>query len=111
MVPQPGRHRYPRLYHGPTHRPGCWKAGSGACYRPDRLSDRAGIRLSGGVSKAMSELPVDLTDFSGARVLVVGDVMLDRFVYGGVQRISPEAPIPVMQAERAIVMPGGAGNV
>lgn len=59
----------------------------------------------------MSELPADLTDFSGARVLVVGDVMLDRFVYGGVQRISPEAPIPVMQAERAIVMPGGAGNV
>ncbi len=59
----------------------------------------------------MSEIPADLADFSGARVLVIGDVMLDRFVYGGVQRISPEAPIPVMQAERAIVMPGGAGNV
>lgn len=59
----------------------------------------------------MSEMPADLADFSGARVLVVGDVMLDRFVYGGVQRISPEAPIPIMQAERSIVMPGGAGNV
>lgn len=59
----------------------------------------------------MSDLPADLADFSAARVLVVGDVMLDRFVYGGVERISPEAPIPVMQAEREIAMPGGAGNV
>lgn len=59
----------------------------------------------------MSDFPADPADFTGARVLVVGDVMLDRFVYGGVERISPEAPIPVMQAEREIVMPGGAGNV
>jgi D-beta-D-heptose 7-phosphate kinase/D-beta-D-heptose 1-phosphate adenosyltransferase len=59
----------------------------------------------------MSDLPADLADFSAARVLVVGDVMLDRFVYGGVDRISPEAPIPVMQVEREIAMPGGAGNV
>lgn len=59
----------------------------------------------------MSDLPADLADFSAARVLVVGDVMLDRFVYGGVERISPEAPIPVMQVEREIAMPGGAGNV
>ncbi|MFN3402303.1 MAG: bifunctional D-glycero-beta-D-manno-heptose-7-phosphate kinase/D-glycero-beta-D-manno-heptose 1-phosphate adenylyltransferase HldE, partial [Ferrovibrio sp.] len=53
----------------------------------------------------------DAADFTAARVLVVGDVMLDRFVYGGVDRISPEAPIPVMRIEREIVMPGGAGNV
>lgn len=59
----------------------------------------------------MSDLSADLADFSAARVLVVGDVMLDRFVYGGVERISPEAPIPVMQAERELAMPGGAGNV
>ncbi|HEX6959195.1 MAG TPA: bifunctional D-glycero-beta-D-manno-heptose-7-phosphate kinase/D-glycero-beta-D-manno-heptose 1-phosphate adenylyltransferase HldE [Ferrovibrio sp.] len=59
----------------------------------------------------MSDLTPDLADFTGARVLIVGDVMLDRFVYGDVARISPEAPIPVMQAERDIVMPGGAGNV
>src|SRR3546814_14690894 len=37
--------------------------------------------------------------------------MLDRFVDGDVQRISPEAPIPVMRAERELAMPGGAGNV
>ncbi|MCW0235381.1 MAG: bifunctional D-glycero-beta-D-manno-heptose-7-phosphate kinase/D-glycero-beta-D-manno-heptose 1-phosphate adenylyltransferase HldE [Ferrovibrio sp.] len=59
----------------------------------------------------MSDFAADPADFAAARVLVVGDVMLDRFVYGGVERISPEAPIPVMQIEREIVMPGGAGNV
>ena len=47
----------------------------------------------------------------GARVLCVGDVMLDRFVYGHVERISPEAPIPVLSIEREISMLGGAGNV
>jgi D-beta-D-heptose 7-phosphate kinase/D-beta-D-heptose 1-phosphate adenosyltransferase len=48
---------------------------------------------------------------SGARVLCVGDVMLDRFVYGHVDRISPEAPIPVLSVERETAMLGGAGNV
>jgi len=47
----------------------------------------------------------------GARVVVVGDVMLDRFVHGTVERISPEAPIPVMHVEREDQMLGGAGNV
>lgn len=48
---------------------------------------------------------------NGASVLVVGDVMLDRYVYGGVDRISPEAPIPVLRIERESAMLGGAGNV
>ncbi len=46
-----------------------------------------------------------------ARVLVVGDVMLDRFVTGAVERISPEAPIPVLRVTGETDMPGGAGNV
>jgi len=46
-----------------------------------------------------------------ASVLVVGDAMLDRYVYGTVQRISPEAPIPIVTEEREVAMPGGAGNV
>ncbi len=46
-----------------------------------------------------------------ARVLCVGDVMLDRFVYGHVERISPEAPIPVLRIDREQAMLGGAGNV
>lgn len=49
--------------------------------------------------------------FRGKRILVLGDVMLDRFVYGRVQRISPEAPIPVLTVEREACAPGGAGNV
>jgi D-beta-D-heptose 7-phosphate kinase/D-beta-D-heptose 1-phosphate adenosyltransferase len=52
-----------------------------------------------------------LEKFRAARVVVIGDVMLDRFVYGTVERISPEAPIPVMNVERLMDMPGGAANV
>ncbi|PZW50419.1 D-alpha,beta-D-heptose 7-phosphate 1-kinase /D-beta-D-heptose 1-phosphate adenylyltransferase [Humitalea rosea] len=44
-------------------------------------------------------------------VLVVGDAMLDRYVYGRVTRISPEAPVPILTVERELAMPGGAGNV
>ncbi|HRE60445.1 MAG TPA: D-glycero-beta-D-manno-heptose-7-phosphate kinase [Micropepsaceae bacterium] len=49
--------------------------------------------------------------FAGLNVLVIGDIMLDRFVYGRVERISPEAPIPVIAVERESAMLGGAGNV
>jgi D-beta-D-heptose 7-phosphate kinase/D-beta-D-heptose 1-phosphate adenosyltransferase len=48
---------------------------------------------------------------AGGAVLAVGDIMLDRFVTGRVERISPEAPIPVLAVERETVMPGGVGNV
>lgn len=44
-------------------------------------------------------------------VLVVGDAMLDRYVYGRVSRVSPEAPVPVMAIERETALPGGAANV
>ena len=46
-----------------------------------------------------------------ARVLVIGDVMLDHFLWGRVSRISPEAPVPVVEFERESFMPGGAANV
>src|ERR1700691_5422713 len=45
------------------------------------------------------------------RVLVVGDVILDQFIWGSVARISPEAPVPVVDFERESFMPGGASNV
>ena len=48
---------------------------------------------------------------SRTRILVVGDVMLDEFIWGSVRRISPEAPVPVVQLERESFMPGGAANV
>jgi D-beta-D-heptose 7-phosphate kinase/D-beta-D-heptose 1-phosphate adenosyltransferase len=47
-----------------------------------------------------------LNAFHQGRVLVLGDVMLDRFVYGSVERISPEAPIPIMTVDRSLDMPG-----
>ncbi|PWS36014.1 bifunctional heptose 7-phosphate kinase/heptose 1-phosphate adenyltransferase [Falsiroseomonas bella] len=64
----------------------------------------------------MPEIPAgDLADavrqLRRASVLVVGDAMLDRYVYGRVQRVSPEAPVPVIAVEREVAMPGGAGNV
>ena len=46
-----------------------------------------------------------------ARVLVVGDVMLDQFVWGSVSRISPEAPVPIVDFDHESYMPGGAANV
>ncbi|MBO0710269.1 MAG: D-glycero-beta-D-manno-heptose-7-phosphate kinase [Acetobacteraceae bacterium] len=48
---------------------------------------------------------------SKTSVLVIGDVMLDRYAYGVVERISPEAPVPILTVERETAMPGGAGNV
>ena len=52
-----------------------------------------------------------MLDFRGFRILVLGDVMLDRYLYGDVDRISPEAPVPVVRLRRTLAMPGGAGNV
>ena len=48
---------------------------------------------------------------AGARVLCLGDLMLDRYVFGRVERVSPEAPIPVLRVDREDSMLGGAGNV
>jgi len=50
-------------------------------------------------------------DFSSARVLVAGDVMLDRYLFGGTSRISPEAPVPVVHVRDTDDRPGGAANV
>ena len=52
-----------------------------------------------------------LPDYSNAHVLVVGDVMLDRYWFGDVSRISPEAPVPVVHVQRTEERPGGAANV
>ncbi|MGH9821466.1 MAG: bifunctional heptose 7-phosphate kinase/heptose 1-phosphate adenyltransferase, partial [Pyrinomonadaceae bacterium] len=49
--------------------------------------------------------------FSNTKILVVGDVMLDRYWWGDVTRISPEAPVPVVQLRRETYVPGGAANV
>ena len=60
---------------------------------------------------ARSDLAGAVERLSGVPVLVLGDIMLDRFVYGAVERISPEAPIPVLRIAQETAMLGGAGNV
>jgi D-beta-D-heptose 7-phosphate kinase/D-beta-D-heptose 1-phosphate adenosyltransferase len=57
-----------------------------------------------------SDLAALLKAVENVPVLVAGDVMLDRFVYGQVERISPESPVPVLSISRETSMPGGAGN-
>ena len=58
-----------------------------------------------------AELATAIPRLTRASVLVIGDAMLDRYVYGNVARISPEAPIPVLAVDRELALPGGAGNV
>jgi D-beta-D-heptose 7-phosphate kinase/D-beta-D-heptose 1-phosphate adenosyltransferase len=58
-----------------------------------------------------SSLAAQIDSLKGVRVLCVGDVMLDRFIYGDVVRISPEAPVPVCRVVDEATMLGGAGNV
>ncbi|KUG23370.1 adp-heptose synthase / d-glycero-beta-d-manno-heptose 7-phosphate kinase [hydrocarbon metagenome] len=52
-----------------------------------------------------------IANFSGAGVLVVGDVMVDHFIWGNVSRISPEAPVPVVDVQKDSIMLGGCANV
>jgi len=49
--------------------------------------------------------------FAHLKVLVIGDLMLDHFLWGSVTRISPRPPFPVVDVSRETEMPGGAGNV
>ncbi|OCG10410.1 hypothetical protein A9G24_10360 [Gilliamella sp. App6-5] len=59
----------------------------------------------------MNEFYSYLDKFKYTKVTVIGDIMLDRFLYGTVDRISPEAPVPIFKLDREEVMLGGAGNV
>lgn len=56
-------------------------------------------------------LDIDLKKYKEANVLVLGDIILDKFTYGNVQRLSPEAPIPILNIKSNKTMLGGAGNV
>lgn len=57
-----------------------------------------------------SRLPQIIGRFSECRVLVLGDLILDRYLFGRVRRVSPEAPVPVVELEGGEDRPGGAGN-
>lgn len=56
-------------------------------------------------------MKTSLPEFNLANVLVVGDIMLDRYWYGGTNRISPEAPVPIVKIDSLEERPGGAANV
>jgi rfaE bifunctional protein kinase chain/domain len=58
----------------------------------------------------ISEMREIVSRFKGRRLLIVGDVMLDEYIWGQVSRISPEAPVPVIQIQRRNYLPGGAAN-
>ncbi|HEY2956372.1 MAG TPA: D-glycero-beta-D-manno-heptose-7-phosphate kinase [Candidatus Eisenbacteria bacterium] len=59
----------------------------------------------------LSALRQTVSRFAGRRIAVLGDLMLDRYVWGRVERISPEAPVPVVEIDRETIALGGAGNV
>src|ERR1041384_4383321 len=60
---------------------------------------------------AVSSARTYIDRFKRLKTLVIGDLMLDHYVWGTVSRISPEAPVPVVHMSRETEMPGGAGNV
>jgi len=75
------------------------------------LERAGGCERRGGSGVSRQELEDRLAKLGRPRVVIVGDLMLDRYVVGEVSRISPEAPIPVLTATRADEKLGGAGNV
>lgn len=67
--------------------------------------------MKGYKMKDRDQLKNIIQSFGRARVLVIGDLMLDEYVWGKVSRISPEAPVPVVWVDKESFMPGGASNV
>ena len=59
----------------------------------------------------MKNLVKIIKSFHKARVLVIGDLILDEYIWGDVERISPEAPVPVVWARKRNFVPGGSANV
>src|SRR5438046_1850722 len=70
-----------------------------------------GVSYNRRYMKTASALAAAIQRVAATRVLCLGDVMLDHYVYGDVARISPEAPIPVLHVARDTRTLGGAGNV
>ena len=57
------------------------------------------------------DLPSLFESFKNLKVLIIGDVMVDSYIYGSVDRISPEAPVPIMHVQKRESRLGGAANV
>ena len=71
------------------------------------------LQFAGALTAAGVGVGIGLTEetFAGISILIVGDVMLDRYWFGDVDRISPEAPVPVIKVGQSEERPGGAANV
>ena len=59
----------------------------------------------------IKRMPDIIQNFTDKRILVLGDLMLDKYLWGNVGRISPEAPVPIVEVHRDTSCLGGAGNV
>src|SRR3989337_1548190 len=59
----------------------------------------------------MKYLSKYISEFNKATVLIIGDIIADHYIWGKVERISPEAPVPIVDVQRESYMLGGAGNV
>jgi len=81
--------------------------------RDRHISGRGGgtAHVTGAAAGDTRGFSLDAASLRRARVLVVGDAMLDRYWFGEVDRISPEAPVPIVKVERVEERPGGAANV
>ncbi len=80
-------------------------------YEPAWCARTGSSTTPSGGRRAEADGARDPSDCARARVLVVGDVMLDRYWFGDVSRISPEAPVPVVHVSATEERPGGAANV
>ena len=69
------------------------------------------IYFMNSLSKTKQFLTKNLHQLHNKKILVIGDVMLDEYHWCKVDRISPEAPVPVCRVEKTTLVPGGAGNV
>src|ERR1043166_7876747 len=79
--------------------------------QPARSGRTGSASVGRGGAATRSSAAGRTASIAAARVLVVGDVMLDRYWFGEVSRISPEAPVPVVKIGRVEERPGGAANV
>ena len=75
----------------------------------DQAKDKSNVSTDPCLARSRAK---DLAErFEGKRIVALGDMMLDEFIWGRVRRISPEAPVPVVEVERQTLALGGAGNV
>ena len=66
--------------------------------------------MAGGIEMSIDEFKKIVDQFDKTRVLIIGDFMLDKFIMGTVSRLSPEAPVPVVDVASEMFRPGGAAN-